>query len=158
MPDEVTTETLTPPRLLPPHYFVLALATMLALGYLDGSRVLPGHWHLVGIAPILAGLVLAARGSRLFARAGTNIVPFTPSSALVTEGVFGISRNPMYAGMVLALTGVALLLNGWLPWLTLPPFVAIIRFYFVANEAKLRAAGVDSDLTVLRHAIQRHHG
>ena len=155
MPDEVMTETLTPPRLLPPHYFVLALAAMLAFGYLDGSRVLPGHWHLVGIAPILAGLVLAARGSRLFARAGTNIVPFTPSSALVTEGVFAISRNPMYAGMVLALTGVALLLNGWLPWLTLLPFVAIIRFYFVANEERLMEATFGDDYLAYKSRVRR---
>ena len=38
--------------------------------------------------------------------------------------------------MVLALAGTALLVNGWLAWLPIIPFVAIIRYYFIANEER----------------------
>ncbi len=55
--------------------------------------------------------------SRQFAVVGTNIVPLTHSSSLVTNGAFALTRNPMYFGMVLALIGTALLLNRPWPWL-----------------------------------------
>jgi len=130
---------MTPPKILPPHYFLLSLALMIGLGLLDQSDLLPAPWPYVGLAPWVLGLWLALQGSRRFAKAGTNIVPFTESTALVTDGVFAVSRNPMYVGMILGLVGTALLLNGWLAWLVIVPFVAIIRGYFINNEERLMA-------------------
>lgn len=48
------------------------------------------------------------------------------SSSLVTTGLFSISRNPMYVGLALLLTGWALLLGTLLPWAGLPIFVLLI--------------------------------
>lgn len=146
---------MTPPKLLPPHYFVLSLLLMGGLGYLDGTSLLPPPWYLVGILPLAAGVLLAAQGSRLFARAGTNIIPFTESSALVTEGVFARSRNPMYTGMVLALSGAALLLNGLLAWLVVPAFVAIIRGYFITNEERLMEETFGEDYLSYKSRVRR---
>lgn len=128
---------MTPPRILPPHYFLLALALILGIGYLEGGDVLPAPWPWLGSIPITAGVLLAIQGSRLFARAGTNIIPFTKSTALVTSGVFAVSRNPMYTGMVLALAGTALLMNGWFPWIVVIAFTTIIRGYFIRHEEAL---------------------
>lgn len=128
---------MTPPRILPPHYFVLSLVLMLALGLIESPGLLPGPWAYLGLIPIALGVWLAFQGSRLFARAGTNIVPFTESTALVTDGVFSLSRNPMYTGMVLALAGTAMLINSLAPWLVIPGFVAIIRTRFIRHEETL---------------------
>ena len=126
-----------PPKVLPPHYFLLSLALIIGIGLLDTSVMLPEPWRFAGLVPIAAGIWLAVQGSRLFARAGTNIVPFTESTTLVTDGVFSFSRNPMYTGMILALAGTTLLLNGWLAWLVVVLFFAIIRVFFIRNEEQL---------------------
>ena len=130
------TPPLSPPKILPPHYFILCLLLSIGTAWIDHPALLPDPWPFVGLLPIAAGCWLAAMGSRLFARKGTGIVPFSESTALVTEGVFAYSRNPMYSGMVLALAGTALLVNDWLAWLPIIPFVAIIRYYFIANEER----------------------
>ena len=125
------------PRVLPPHYFFGSLITMLALGYyLDGS-VLPRMWRLVGIVPIAVGLAFAVTAIRQFTKAETNIVPLSESTTLVTEGIFTVSRNPMYVGMLATLTGVAVLLNGPWPWLVIVPFWVILRLRFVRSEETL---------------------
>jgi protein-S-isoprenylcysteine O-methyltransferase Ste14 len=128
---------MTPPKLLPPHYFLLAVVTMAALGVFDTTSLLPGSWYLIGIIPIGLGAALALWGSKLFAKAGTNIIPFTESSALVTTGAFSFSRNPMYLGMNLALIGLALLLDATLPWLVVVGFALMLRIKFVRVEEQL---------------------
>lgn len=128
---------MTPPKLLPPHYFLLSLVLMLGLSLPPQPAMLADPWPWLGVLPVVFGVWLAAQGSRLFSRAGTNIVPFTESTTLVTEGVFRWSRNPMYSGMVLALAGTAVLLNSWLPWLVVIGFVLIIRNHFIRHEEQL---------------------
>jgi protein-S-isoprenylcysteine O-methyltransferase Ste14 len=128
---------MTPPKILPPHYFVLSLVLMIGLGMLGQTVLLPTPWQYAGLIFWAVGLWLGVQGSRGFAKAGTNIIPFTESTTLVTEGVFAISRNPMYTGFILALVGTAVLMNGWIAWLVIVPFIAIIRSYFIKNEERL---------------------
>ena len=128
---------MTPPKILPPHYFVASLVLMITAAFLPGPDLLPSPWHLLGLVPMAVGAGLAVWGSRLFAKAGTNIIPFTRSTALVTTGAFSFSRNPMYSGMIAFLVGTALLLDHPLPWLVPPAFALIIQFGFVRHEEKL---------------------
>jgi protein-S-isoprenylcysteine O-methyltransferase Ste14 len=128
---------------------------MIGLGLVDSNSVLPGFWYLAGLAPLAIGVALAASGSRLFAKAGTNIIPFSESTALVTDGVFGFSRNPMYTGMFLALAGTAVLLNGFWPWLVIIPFAAIIRLYFVHHEEQLLEQAFGEDYLSYQGRVRR---
>ena len=146
---------MTPPKILPPHYFALSLVLIIGFGLLESGRVLPPPWPYLGALPVLIGVVIAAQGSRLFARAGTNIIPFTESTALVTTGVFAYSRNPMYSGMVLALAGTALIMNGWLPWLVVGLFTAIIRGFFIRTEEKLMEQTFGEAYVEYRNRVRR---
>lgn len=146
---------LTPPKILPPHYFVLALILILGLGYIDSNSLLPDPWYFLGLIPLAIGIGLAAQGSRLFAKAGTNIIPFSESTALVTSGVFAYSRNPMYTGMLLALAGTALLLNGFWVWLVIVPFAAIIRYYFIRTEEQLMEQTFGEDYLAYKTSVRR---
>jgi protein-S-isoprenylcysteine O-methyltransferase Ste14 len=126
-----------PPKMLPPHYFAASLISMLTLGYFFEERLLPDTWHLVGIAPIVLGVVFAGVAARQFTKAKTNIVPLTISTTLVTNGIFTVTRNPMYVGMVAILIGTALLLNDLWPWFVIALFWLVIRIGFVRHEETL---------------------
>lgn len=64
-----------------------------------------------GIVMITAaiGLVFAISGVVAFRRAKTTVNPRTPeaASSLVSSGVYRITRNPMYVGLVLVLVAWA---------------------------------------------------
>ena len=126
-----------PPKILPPHYFAASLIAMFTLGYVFEERLLPDTWYLVGIAPILLGVVIAGVATRQFTKAKTNIVPLTISTTLVTKGIFTVTRNPMYVGMVAMLIGIALLLNNLWPWFVIALFWLVIRIGFVRHEETL---------------------
>lgn len=127
-----------PPRVIPPHYFLLAIGLMLGLAMVDPTvGVLGSPWRWCGAVPFLAGFAVATIARRQFEAAGTEIRPLHRSSALVTDGMFRFSRNPMYVAMLAALAGVALMLDRVGPWLVIPPFVAWLYYRFVRHEEAL---------------------
>src|SRR5687768_11431724 len=73
---------------------LLPLAVVVPRGGELAHRIIPG-------ALILIGLALAAGGMRNFSRAGTPVRSIKPTRALVTTGIHGWSRNPIYLGMFL---------------------------------------------------------
>jgi len=124
-------------RLIPPVYFFLALVVMAALHWaLPIARIIPPPVSYLGALLIVAGVWLLGHAFRGFTRAGTPVVPFERSTALVTSGSYRLTRNPMYVGMVVILSGLAILLGTVGPWLPIPCFVWIIRSNFILGEER----------------------
>jgi protein-S-isoprenylcysteine O-methyltransferase Ste14 len=90
----------------------------------------------VGGALVVLGIALTAIAAGSFRRAGTPVVPFEISTALVTTGLYRLTRNPMYLGLALALVGVAVLLGTLSPFLPIPVFVWIIQAQFIRGEER----------------------
>jgi protein-S-isoprenylcysteine O-methyltransferase Ste14 len=91
-------------------------------------------------------VVLACLGAAIdvvaivtFRRASTTVHPMKPqrASTLVTSGVFGFSRNPMYLGMVLYLVAWAVYLSNWLAALIVPLFVLYMNRFQIAPEERV---------------------
>jgi protein-S-isoprenylcysteine O-methyltransferase Ste14 len=122
----------------PPLLFLAALLLGLASDHLlpfpfavpEADAV---HWIVAGFL-ILIGLALAAAGIRNFSRAATPVPTNQPTRALVTTGIHGWTRNPIYLGMFLIYGGIGVAARS--PWtlvLTLPLAVTI-RYGVVACE------------------------
>jgi len=106
------------------------------------------HWTLAPTVRYpLAGLLAAVgfgfdlAGLLAFRAARTTFSPLKPekSSSLVTGGVYRVTRNPMYLGLALVLSGWAVWLAALLPWLGPVLFIAYItRFQIGPEERVLR--------------------
>ena len=53
---------------------------------------------VIAVILFAAGAGLAIPAMRGFRSAGTHVEPWKPSLTLVTDGIFGWLRNPMYVG------------------------------------------------------------
>jgi protein-S-isoprenylcysteine O-methyltransferase Ste14 len=82
-------------------------------------------------------------------------VPLTTSTALVVDGMFRWSRNPMYLGLTAMLIGTALLLDRALPWLVVVAFVATLRFHFIRHEERLMEATFGADYVAYKQRVRR---
>ena len=88
----------------------------------------------IGVVCVLVSLPLAFATLRVLARAHTPIDPLKPTTALVTEGPFRYSRNPIYVALTLLYVGVALLINAlWILLLVVPALV-VLRYGVIARE------------------------
>ena len=130
-----------PRHIKPPIWLILHGLAQLALHrWLPGPRLLSPPWINLGLLPGFLGVTLVLWSAVLFRRRGTSIVPFTESSALLAEGPYRFSRNPIYLGLTLILVSAALFLGTTSPWLPVASFFLILRQGFVLpEEALLRA-------------------
>jgi len=86
---------------------------------------------------VLAGLA----GVFEFRRHRTTIDPvrIEAASSLVTSGIFGVTRNPMYLGLAAILLGAAIVLRSPLALVGPAVFVAYIwRFQIIPEERVMR--------------------
>ncbi len=89
-------------KMMPTTYLLLAIVVTVVIHFvLPVATVVPPVWNLLGIIPLLLGVVINLLADRDFHRAETTVKPFQSSTALLTTGVFRLSRNPMYLGFVL---------------------------------------------------------
>jgi len=88
----------------------------------------------VGAAVAALGVAVAALGFLQFRKAGTNVRPDQPATALVTEGIYRHSRNPLYLALALIYSGAALAADS--PWALafLVPVLVIVRYGVIARE------------------------
>ncbi|HEY5551628.1 MAG TPA: isoprenylcysteine carboxylmethyltransferase family protein [Opitutaceae bacterium] len=111
----------------------------------------------VAIVVGLIGTAIAIAGVVSFRRARTTVNPLSPAaaSALVVSGVYRVTRNPMYLGVLVCLLG-------WVVWLgsvpalfVLPLFVAYMnRFQIIPEEAALHAL-FGAEFEAYRSSVRR---
>ena len=125
------------------------VAAVVAAGMVSASLWLAPVFVFPAGVRVGGALALAALGAGLdlsglwaFRRARTTFSPMRPerSAAVVQTGIYRITRNPMYLGLVLILLGLALYLAS--PWALLGPLVFaayITRFQIMPEERVLAA-------------------
>ena len=123
----------------PPRIAYLLLAIGGGLGWLWPLPLLPAGWpsalrYGMGGGLVGLGLIIMTLALRAFQRAGTNVETPKPATALVTNGIYARSRNPMYVALALLFGGIAVLANsGWLGAL-LVVYVGVLRIGVIAPE------------------------
>jgi protein-S-isoprenylcysteine O-methyltransferase Ste14 len=94
------------------------------------------HWISGTIAGslILVGIAVFAAGIRNFSGAATPVQGTKPARVLVTTGIHGWSRNPIYIGMFLVYGGIGIAVRS--PWILILalPIAITIRYGVVARE------------------------
>ena len=98
--------------------------------------------YLVAASLVVAGVAIDVLGLVSFLRARTTINPLKPqsSSALVVSGIYTLTRNPMYLGLLLILLGWAVYLAYIAAFLFLPAFVLYMNRFQIAPEERALAA------------------
>jgi len=125
-------------KILPPVYFLAAIALTIALHFLfPVVTIVPLPWRFVGLLAIAAGITLNIVADRQFKQRNTTVKPFQESSALVTIGAFRWSRNPMYLGMVLIVSGIAIIEGSVTPWIVVAALAVLLDRIFIRCEEKM---------------------
>lgn len=93
--------------------------------------------HLLGLVPILLGVALHAAASRRFEDRGTTRAALGQPSDLVTDRVYGVTRNPMYLAGLLILGGAGVILGAAAPFVVVPLFGAWVRNAYILREEEM---------------------
>ena len=123
---------------LPPVWFALFASLIALWARFVPLAPAPGWVETVGWLVMAAGLALAGWAAFFFLTLRTPIEPRHTPRVLITAGPYRISRNPIYRGLILCLTGFALL-RGELTGLILVPAYALVlvRRFALPEQAVL---------------------
>jgi protein-S-isoprenylcysteine O-methyltransferase Ste14 len=143
-------------KVLPPVWLALCVVTGYALHKLmPVTQLFVEPWKYGGAGLIVLGVVVSATAANLFKRADTPVIPFRPSTALVTTGWYRFTRNPMYLGMVLVACGVAIVQGSLGAWIPVPLFVAILQLRFIRGEEKFLEEIFGEDYLRFKSRVRR---
>ena len=128
--------------------FLLSLPWPLALG-------LGGWRHAAALAVFAIAAAIAIAAMRDFRAAGTSFNVYKPDTALLTQGVFRYSRNPLYVSLSLVHLSIAVATNSGWALLLLAPALAVVHYGVIAREEAYLAVRFGADYEAYRRSVRR---
>ncbi|MFL0249970.1 methyltransferase family protein [Clostridium neuense] len=143
-------------RILPPTLLLICIGTMCLLHILiPFLKVIDYPINLLGILFILIGIWIDFAGSNIFKIANTTEMTFSEPSTLVTNGIYKISRNPMYLGLVQILVGVSIILGSITPFIIVIAFVVITDQWYIKFEEKVLKDKFGKEYLIYKSKVRR---
>ena len=88
------------------------------------------------LAPIFIGLGVIPVFSALitFFKSKNTLVTILPAKSLQKKGIYSISRNPMYLGLLFVYSGIALIKGNWWTFVLIPLLIFVINQLVIKKE------------------------
>lgn len=121
--------------MFPPLLYLLALTAGLLVSrffpnpFLSVTAALPA-----GIALVLVGVAVVWSAAVSMNRHKTAIHPAGVTTTIVSEGIYGRTRNPMYISFTLIYSGILLMFNAWFGFVLLIPLLVLVEKGIIERE------------------------
>lgn len=136
---------------IPPSWLVLHIGAAWVLSLISPA-VFGASGAVLGAGLVVLGALLMGAALAQMKLARTTFIPRRDPSALVTTGLFSLSRNPIYLADAIILLGAILWLDAVLALPLLASFVWLIQSRFILDEETrlTEAFGPEFDLWAVR--------
>jgi protein-S-isoprenylcysteine O-methyltransferase Ste14 len=109
----------------------------------------------LGLVGIAGGLGLVGPSALRFFRAGTNLAPHQPTTALVFDGPYRFTRNPIYIGFAFIYAGAAIWSGITGALVTLPVVLVVIDRAVIAREERYLEAQFGDKYMTYKARVRR---
>jgi protein-S-isoprenylcysteine O-methyltransferase Ste14 len=145
-------------KIPPPAVAVLMAGAMWGISLVAPLHEVPAFFRVAAALTIaLAGGGFSLAGVISFRRARTTVNPMKPetTSSLVCSGIYRVTRNPMYVGLLLVLVAWAVFLSS--AWALLGPlaFVLYINRFQIAPEERVLSAMFGTGYSTYKLRVRR---
>jgi protein-S-isoprenylcysteine O-methyltransferase Ste14 len=127
----------------PPLLFVIPLIVAAMLHSRRPWPIADGNWLVLALGSfiIATGIAIGLASVYSFRQAKTTVLPAgRPTTAIVENGPYRFTRNPMYVAMSCAYIGLSLLLNSMWALLLLPFVVIAVDLFVIRREERYLTA------------------
>ncbi len=143
------------PKIIPPHYLLVS-AILIAVNFFltPEYNLIPFPFNFAGLIPVFAGLALMGKCRDTLKKHETTHM-FDDSTSLVCEGIFRRTRNPMYLGMIILLTGWAICFCNVVSFVVPLLFYAAIRLSIIPWEERKLELTFGDDYLEYKKLVRR---
>ena len=140
----------------PPMLFAGTLLFGLILRFIFPVSFLPLSVSIVlGLSLIMAAGLIARSAFRSMSRAKTAVDPSLPTTAIVSNGIFASTRNPLYLSMTLLCAGIALLFNAVWTFPLMVPLLAVIQNGVIKREERYLERKFGNEYVRYKQSVRR---
>ena len=142
----------------PPILFAATFLVGCLLQWLVPMPFWQATWsrRVLGAVVFVAALLFARWGERTMKEAGTNVRPDRPSTAIVDDGPFRYTRNPLYLSVAGMFVGLAQMANSAWFLLLLVPMLLVLHFGVVRREERYLEAKFGEAYRAYRARVRRY--
>ena len=91
---------------------------------------------ITGILFLVISLFFLVTSLIKFFQSKNTLILIKPASSLQTNGIYSISRNPMYVGLAIVYLGTTCLIGNWWNIILFPLLLLVIKEYVIKKEEK----------------------
>jgi protein-S-isoprenylcysteine O-methyltransferase Ste14 len=129
------------PGIYVPPPIVYALTFLVAVFLQKKAPINDSFFHrqltkIVGAGLLMIALFFLLRSLRQFFLTKNTLVTILPTHSLQTNGIYHITRNPMYIGLAIVYLGISCLIGNWWNILLFPLLLLLIQEYMIKREEK----------------------
>lgn len=124
-----------PPPLLYVLTFIAALLIQKTIP-IDDSLFHLREIKFLGFIFIVPALFFLIRSLRQFIQSKNTLIPIKPASSLQINGIYSITRNPMYVGLAILYLGITCFIGNWWNIILFPVLLLIVQGYIIKREEK----------------------
>jgi len=121
----------------PPLYFFGTIVLSIILFFLFPEfNIISLPYNLIGVLLFIGGYYIVNKSSNIFHQNETTFYLEEPST-FIQSGFYKYSRNPMYLGSLILITGVSIALGNLLSLLTPILFFLVINYLSIPFEEEI---------------------
>jgi protein-S-isoprenylcysteine O-methyltransferase Ste14 len=110
---------------------------------------------ILGCIFVAFSLAFALPALLKFLKSRNTLITVKPANSLQTDGIYAITRNPMYLGLLLLYAGIAFLTGNWWTFILIPIVIIIITGYVIKREEKYLHDAFGPDFTAYKIKVRR---
>lgn len=145
-------------KIPPPAVAAATAVIMWGISRLAPQVAMPSGIRMgLSIAILMVGIAFTVAGMLSFRRARTTINPTKPEEAslLVRTGIYRLTRNPMYLGLLIDLGAWAVFLSSAWSLLGVAGFVLYISRFQIAPEERALSKLFGSEFATYKASVRR---
>jgi protein-S-isoprenylcysteine O-methyltransferase Ste14 len=144
-----------PPPLIYAAFFLLSF---LLQGYftIKGAFFFHSHWaNIFGSILYFVGVAFIFPAGFEFVKSKNTVITAKPATSLQTTGIYSISRNPMYLGLVLIYLGLTFQFGNWWTIFLLPILIIVITYRVILREERYLTRAFGDEYTNYQKQVRR---
>ena len=110
---------------------------------------------IAGIVLIAIALLFILPALMKFVQSKNTLVTIKSATSLQTKGVYSLTRNPMYMGLLILYSGIAMLEGNWWTFIFIPLIIIIVQSYVIRGEENYLQRAFGEEYNAYRKKVRR---
>ncbi len=110
---------------------------------------------ILGLVFVLGAVIILLPALVKFFKTKNTLITIKPANSLQTSGIYSLSRNPMYLGLLSLYIGIAFIKGNYWTFVLIPLVILVITHFVIKKEERYLDRAFGADYAEYRKRVRR---